>query len=139
MTNRIIQAIIDSDAIFALTLTSDANHHRAIRIKKDHPDCRYFLSHFVIGEAATVLSRKMDKATADGFLQGLPEQRFHVVPVDKKVMALAEMFFLRQITKNTSFVDCVNMATAKRLGIDTVFSFDRVYERNGFTLLSADS
>ena len=43
--------------------------------------------------------------------------------------------FKAQTSKNTSFVDCSNMAYLQQLHwlrLDAIFSFDAIYKKNGF-------
>lgn len=135
MTNK-RRVLIDTDAIYASFVEADIHHKRAQSIKKNFPSLHFIITDFVFGEAATLLARRVEKPTADIFLKGFAEHEFVLITASRNIIVLAVDFFLRQITKDTSFVDCVNMATAKRFGIDTIFSFDKVYERNGFKLLA---
>lgn len=36
--------------------------------------------------------------------------------------------------KNVSFVDCANIALIKHDRLDAIFSFDRIYKKNGLTM-----
>ena len=47
----------------------------------------------------------------------------------------AIQIFKAQTSKNTSFVDCTNMAFMQQLNLDAIFSFDKVYRKNKFTLI----
>ncbi len=133
------RVLIDTDAIYASFVAVDANHKRAQLVRKNFPSLHFHMTDFVFGEAATLLSRRVGKSTADAFLKGFAEHGLVLIPVPRNIVIQAVDYFLRQTTKDTSFVDCVNMATAKRLRIDTIFSFDKAYERNGFRLISAVS
>ncbi|MDO8658237.1 MAG: hypothetical protein Q7K55_05840 [Candidatus Levybacteria bacterium] len=38
--------------------------------------------------------------------------------------------------KGTFFIDCANMAVMRYLKVTKIFSFDKIYKRNGFELIS---
>lgn len=130
------RVLIDSDAIFAIAVKTDAHHEKALTLQEIATRSKIFISDFVFGEAVNLLSRRVSKNLADSYIREFSEGNMYMIVATEKIIATAQDFFLRQITKDTSFVDCVNMAVAKRLGIDTIFSFDRAYERNGFKLLA---
>lgn len=127
--------LIDTDAIYASAVDADANHFRAVALQKKYSILHFYISDFVLGEAATLLSRRVGKLAADHFLSESSIQGLTLVYATEKIITQATTLFLGQNTKKTSFVDCVNMATAKNLSLATIFSFDSVYEKNGFTLL----
>lgn len=59
----------------------------------------------------------------------------HVVWVDEHLHREAAEAVLAANRRQLSLVDCTSFATARRLGIKTVFSFDRHFIEQGFNCL----
>lgn len=55
--------------------------------------------------------------------------------VDEKIEEYALEIFAQQTSKNTSLVDCTNMAIIQRDGIDRIFSFDHIYGKNDIAVV----
>jgi len=132
------KVFVDSDGFVALTKEDDANHTKALRLLeqtfKENP--MFLTSNYVFSEVVTVLSQRVSHQAALQFIQTVKSSSgYTIVWVDEDIEAEAINIFSSQLSKNTSFVDCTNMAIMKRENIDTIFSFDEVYKKNGFKLL----
>jgi len=63
------------------------------------------------------------------------ESPFQITRADENIEEEVISVFKVQTSKNTSYVDCTNMVFMKQLDLDAIFSFDKVYRKNGLTLV----
>lgn len=126
---------IDSDTFIGISNPSDALHDRAVKLLKDQTD-DLVTSWEVIDEVSTRLSYYYSKSQAVDFLKSLSNHNIRIEFLDNEISEVAKQIFLDQKSKNVSMTDCANMAIARKLKINTFFSFDEHYVKNGFRLLS---
>lgn len=129
--------MIFADADFYIGLYNHGDEH--------HQKCKSFIEKIsdeivtsldVIDEVSTKLSYYLSKDIADKFLIRIEKEKVHLVYPDANLFLKAKDIFRSQSSKKVSFTDCINMAIARSLDITTFLSFDKVYEKNGFTLFS---
>lgn len=129
---------VDADAFIALAKKTDANHEKATALLGQliqDPGIQ-ITSNYVFAEAITVISQRVGHQAAIEYIENLKTNNFFFIErIDEELEEAAIEIFKKQTSKNTSFVDCANMALFKKLNVDAVFSFDQVYKKNGFTLL----
>lgn len=131
---------IDSDAFVAFFKDNDSHHKKAAllfqQLKKQ--SATFLTSNYVFSESITVISQKVGHSTAVSFITTMTasEDTFLIKRVDEAIEEHAIEIFKKQTSKNTSFVDCTNMAFLQSMKIDAIFSFDEVYRKNGFALVS---
>ncbi len=132
--------LVDSDAFFSLLVKSDANHHRASLLNKKlvTQGQQFITVNLVVFETATVLSRKINQQAACLFLENITSGKMEIFRIDEAIEKRAGEIFKKQHSKNTSFVDCTNMAVMEKLNLPMIFSFDRIYKRNGFKRIGLD-
>jgi predicted nucleic acid-binding protein len=134
-----LKIFVDSDAFVALTVTTDANHKKAISLlHRLHERSVVFLtSNYVFSESITVISMRSSHAIAVAFIEKMQslDNPFRIKQIDATEEEEAINIFKAQTSKNTNFVDCTNMVFMKWLSLDAIFSFDDVYRKNGFTLV----
>ena len=128
---------IDADAFIGLNIKKDAHYQRAnailIEIKEDGK--KLVTSWDVIDEVATKISYYDKRETSISFLESIIKGNIKIIFPDKKIAKKAFKIFKKQTSKKVSLTDCTNMAIAEIKGIKKFFSFDKVYEKNGFKLL----
>ena len=129
---------MDADAFVALAKGDDAIHEKAkrvlIRLLREH--VVFLASNYVFAEAVTVLSKRAGKSIASAFIKAMKEETSTIewIWVDRALERTAIDVFEEQTSKNVSFVDCTNIALARREGVDAVFSFDAVYRKNNIRI-----
>ncbi len=130
---------VDSDAFVASVKADDPNHTRAKMLfdKLNAYPLQFLTSNFVFSETVTVLSQKVGKAVAIAYIDTMlaPDSPFIIRRVVEALEEVAIEIFKQQTSKNTSYVDCTNMAFLKEkspLHPEAIFSFDEVYKKNGF-------
>ena len=128
---------IDSDAVIALASVNDSNHSSALKLQKfiDKSKCNITTSDFVVGEIVTVLSQKFGVDFATKIGQQMMNGGISLICVSNNQMKLAMKKFSKQTSKNSRFTDMINMVLMDELKIDTIFSFDKHYPKNGYKLL----
>jgi len=135
-TEYVLDVLVDTDALVALAKEDDPNHKKALHIVQSlqDKDCTWYVSPFTIGEVITVVSYKIDQTTAKRVLKELRKQNLNLLTLKDEHIGLADEWFLKQSKKGTSYFDCYNMALLERYEkqLNTIFSFDSVYKRNGF-------
>lgn len=138
MSGKFLNVLIDADAIVALSKKNDANHFKAQKISKSL--CKlgvaFIITNYVFSEVVTVLSQKIGHRESIKFIDDIKSDKsdIQVIWINIELEKLAIEIFKKQTSKNVSFVDCLNMAVLHRYHWDTIFSFDKIYQKNGFKL-----
>lgn len=126
--------LIDSDFFIGLYFKQDAHHKTCIRIV-ERLDEELMLSTDVLDEVMTKLTYFGQKQLArDFFHYATNESYFHLIFPNYVLIERAFSIFSLQ-KKRISFTDSMNIAIAKEFSIDTIVSFDRIYELNGLKLV----
>lgn len=128
--------LIDADALVALSKIDDSNHAKAIRITKKIKSASLFASPLAIPEAASVISHRVSQKMASVFLKEAREKKITIIPLNSKLEKLADEIFIAQNKKGTSWPDCLNLAIARKYGIQAIFSFDKIYPKNNLRIFS---
>lgn len=130
---------IDADAFIALSRADDSNHRSALKIQRlvEKKDPQVFTSNFAFGEAVTIISQKSGIVLAMAFSKETLGGEIVVIDISREHLEKALAKFSQQTTKNTRFTDMVNMVLMDELKIDTIFSYDEHYKKNGYKLLEA--
>jgi len=127
--------LVDADALVALAKEDDSNHNKAVDICKilQKKGVSYLVSPFAVAEAVTVISYKVSQKAAISFLEETRTiDNLSEVSLPEQHAPLADAWFIKQKKKGTSYFDCYNMALLERYKAYKIFSFDKVYESNGF-------
>ena len=134
--------LVDSDIFIALINENDSNHSQAKKIVNalsKRRSIRLYTNNFVVSEIATVLSYKISQSTAHQFLKDILKSDIVIFHVDERLQVMAYEKFLSIKRKDTSMVDCINMALLDHLNQRAILSFDKGYEKEGYSLLTKGS
>jgi len=129
---------VDSDVFVALVNTSDANHSKARRISNYLLDLKanLFTSVLVVEELVSVLAIKYGlKSDAIRFAREVIGD-MNFVNVDPTDLQNSLEILKNQPSAKISLQDCVNIYLVKKHQFDAIFSFDKIYGRNGLTYAS---
>lgn len=129
--------LIDTSGFFALQNSADSGHataralwHRSLLERRP-----LVTTNFIIAEAHALMLNRWSHAGATAFLSeiyaGNSPSVERVTLADE---ARALEVILRQVDKRYSMVDALSFAVMERLGIGTVFGFDRDFLRYGFSM-----
>lgn len=129
---------VDADAFVSLSNKEDRNYKKALKLSKLVKDWKteVLTSSFAIGEAITVISQKvgLDKAVAFGI--NAYKGELIILDASRLQQLQALKRFSQQRSKNVRFTDFVNMVLMDELKVETIFSFDRHYKKEGYELLA---
>jgi predicted nucleic acid-binding protein len=138
--NDALKIFVDADAFVALAREDDTNHEKAISLLQSliKRAVVFITSNYVFSESITVISMLKSHEAAVQFIEAMQSQesQYLLKRVDEAIEEKALQIFKEQTSKNTSYVDCTNMAFMRQLQVDAIFSFDVVYRRNKLTLVS---
>ena len=129
--------LADSDFLIALYSKDDANHARALSLLEkisELPSIRFCISVLVYSEVVTVLSQRVAQKTAHFFMEDIELHGITFLYVAEESFRIAQDVFRKQRSKNTSFVDAVNIALMLIHNFTSLLSFDRDYMKNGISL-----
>jgi predicted nucleic acid-binding protein len=120
-------ALVDTGAIYAFVVRTDAHHPRARRFVKQWlaRAGSFVLSDVVFAETMTLLKARTDGSIAVRVGRELRSNSAYTwVALGAEGEAEAWNVFQRYEDKDWSFTDCALLVLARRLGINAVFSFD---------------
>ncbi len=130
----------DADSLIALAYADDTNHAKAQKFAEELllKGYQIIYPNTAILEAITTLKRALnlpDKAHLINrqYLQGA----FDIEYVDEQIQQSAsKLFEEKAISKKNTLFDAVVVATAQKLGSNSIFSFDKWYPKLGLKLVS---
>lgn len=128
---------IDADAFVSLLDKKDPNHKKAQKINDYIEELNHtlFTSNFAIGEVITVVSQNVGHRLAVAFGKKLFAEEIFIIDVSRQHSIEALKRFAQQKSKNARFTDFINMVLMDELKIDTIFSFDKHYQKAGYRRL----
>lgn len=124
--------IADADALIALALENDPHHKKALTISNKllQMGATIIFPVTVFPEAITTLKRAFNQPEKAHLINNQLQQGiFQVEYIDEEIMGRASRLFEKTISKQNTFFDCLVAATAEKLGVDTIFSFDNWYPK----------
>lgn len=133
-----MKIFIDSDAFIALLNKTDALHQKAknlLSTLNQIESSEFYTSWDVIDEVATKISYHLTKKQAIKFLNYLQKIQACIIYPDAKLAKQAQNLFKSLIPKRVSMADCMNVIITKELQLDCIFSFDKIYQKQGVKLL----
>jgi len=132
-----VKLFIDTGPLVARTYRPDPRHRESVDVfrrisDRTLPYRLLFTSNYVVDET---LTRLLYEAGHPAAVQGLHLLRgstvLRIVHVTQDDEQRADEIFLKYTDHRISYTDCTSVAVMERLGIDTVFSFDRDFETMG--------
>ena len=124
--------LIDSDAFVGWFWIVDAHHEEAKEQFQSlaADETTIATTSLVILETATVLSPRVGQTIARTFLDHIDRSQLPIIYLDEERYRDTINLFKIQETKGTSMTDCGNVAIMRYFGIETIFSFDKVYPKS---------
>ncbi len=134
-----VNTIIDTDALLGLSNINDVHHGRATTLlrKLRDEDATIFLLHTTLGEFALLASSRIGVKETKNALKRLTNGGFVFIDINESLTKEAVLLYQNQTSKEESLFDCYIMVAAKKIAADAIFSFDKGYEKNTFTLVSS--
>jgi len=131
--------VVDADAIVAQASPNDNLHVKSVEIATllVQRNAQVLYPVTAIIEAITHIQRVLTNGqVAYGTLIAFIDSNVNAVEVNQETMKNALQFFSATTSKKNTFYDCIVAEIARKYKADAIFSFDRFYKRNGFTLAS---
>ena len=131
--------VVDADAIVAQASPNDNLHVKSVEIATllVQRNAQVLYPVTAIIEAITHIQRVLTNGqVAYGTLIAFIDSNVNAVEVNQETMKNALQFFSASTSKKNTFYDCIVAEIARKYKADAIFSFDRFYKRNGFTLAS---
>lgn len=138
--NTIKKLLVDADAFVAINDSKDPSFIKGKEFSAIIAEENYELviSDPAFGEAITVISQNVGLQAAIDFAEKTLDSSIEIIEVDPQLRSMALDIFKKQISKNSRFTDCINMAIMKEKKLDTIFSFDVQYKKNKFKRFGID-
>lgn len=130
------KVFIDADAFVAIINSQDSNHKKAISLsnKIKRENIEIITSSHAVGEAITVVSQEAGLRKAVLFGRKIYKGEIIIMDANRNQQRKALDLFSQAKSKNVRFTDYINMVFMDELGVDTIFSFDKHYQRAGYRL-----
>lgn len=124
--------LLDSDFLYGLAVENDPHHLICKKIfpKIQKEDTSFIITNLVVQETATVISRKRSQREAKLFISKLSEMPIEILFIGEQDENLVWDLFKKQGKKNTSFIDCANLAIFEKYQFDGILSFDHFYPKS---------
>ncbi len=132
--------IVDADGLIALFNKDDAHAEKAVLLLQDlvREEAKIIYPATTIVEATTTLQRKLHKPELAAQIAVLvKENQFPIVSINEDTLNDAVSYFKPvESSKHNTLFDAVVAAVAKKTNADAIFSFDKWYTKQGFTLVA---
>ncbi|MDI6768486.1 MAG: PIN domain-containing protein [Anaerolineales bacterium] len=131
-----VKIFVDTSALFALVNTAEENHISAWDIWNDliRRGDELITNNYVIVESIALTQNRLGMPVVQK-LQTNTISLIQVVWIDEEQHVAALQNVLATNHCNLSLVDCSAFETMRRLGLDTVFTFDPHFAEQGFTVI----
>lgn len=131
-----MRAYVDTSAFLAVMDADDENHAQAAGIWKGllESDAVLVCNNYVLLESYTLIQHRLGMNAVKAFHRSVRpylqvewiDQLVHKQAVDAMVMAER---------RKLSLVDCTSFLSIRKIGLQSVFAFDRHFEEQGFFCL----
>ena len=127
---------VDTSAFLAMLSAGDLNHQRASLCWRNLLEERQalFTDNYVIVESLALIQKRLGLEKVRQFqenIMSLLEIEWVIEPQHNTAIDTV----LTTNRRNLSLVDCVSFETMRRLGIETIFTFDEHFREQGFSII----
>ena len=133
-----MRIFIDTSAYYSLLDRDDVNHRAGREIWQEliGSDHSLITSNYVVVETTALTQHWLGFAAAVDFQDTLLPLA-HIIWIDADLHGAGAAALRTAKRRRLSLVDCVSFEVCRRLGVDSVFAFDRHFEDQGWALLSS--
>lgn len=131
-----VTAFIDTSAMFALIDTANEDHPSARQLWKTSMERgdEFLTNNYVMVEFIALVQNRLGLAVVQRLLDNIAPL-LHIVWVDQEQHEASIKNVIYANSRNLSLVDCVSFETMRHLDIETVFTFDKHFREQGFTVI----
>jgi predicted nucleic acid-binding protein len=129
--------IVDADGLIALFNKDDPNHKRAVRISNLllKQNATVLIPITALSEAITTTKWKKDRPDLVKMLVDMSTNgSMKVIEISPTLLPLASSYFKPDGSKHNTFFDAIIAAITTQQHAQAIFSFDKWYTKQGFTL-----
>ncbi|OGG02949.1 hypothetical protein A2W14_02110 [Candidatus Gottesmanbacteria bacterium RBG_16_37_8] len=132
-----MNVIIDCDALLGLFNIKDFHHQKAVKLIKKcvNEGINIFILPTTLAEFALLSSYKIGVRQAKKAVVALVSSDYLTLDITTEITKEAVSLYEKQTSKEESLFDCLVMVATEKLTCDGIFSFDKGYRKNGFSLL----
>ena len=128
--------IADSSALISLSIITDTNHSAAKKILENVSSLDYtiIIPAEIFSETVNILGKKFGhKKSVESIELFLGSSLFIVIPTTDTTRRDALYSYMNH-SSGVSYTDCLVMAVADFHNTTSVFGFDEIFKRNGYSL-----
>jgi len=131
-----MNAIVDTDTLLGLFNVNDIHHSKAVTLAKlvVKSGINIFILPTTLCEFALLASSRIGAKQAQYAISILTTSDYVPVDITEEIVKESAALYEQQSSKEESLFDCFVMVAAKRINVDYIVSFDKGYEKRGFTL-----
>ena len=131
-----MNALVDSSALYALTIAEDLHHHQAVGCFQELERFGATLSttNYVLLECMALIQRRHGMADAQAVLKKI-SMFLDIVWIGPEEHGEAIRLWTDSGRRAVSLVDCANMAVMRQRRIRTIVAFDAHFREAGFEVL----
>lgn len=120
---------VDASAAVSYFDRQDKNHLKAFELSKRFGENKIITSNLVFAETVTILSQNAGKEVAIEAGDYI-KNSFSIIRISYEIENLAWEIFMKQQSKNVSFIDCTTFALYHKKVFDKCFTFDSDFKAN---------
>ena len=127
---------VDTSAFYSLSCAEDRNYFQAIKIWEDlvKEETDLVTNNYIVVESISLFQNRFGIDQVRTFQTKLVPF-LNMDWIDEEQHAVAIQTVLTANRRNLSLVDCASFETMRRLGIETVFTFDEHFRDQGFKVI----
>jgi predicted nucleic acid-binding protein len=131
-----MEIFVDTSALYALASKKDSYNETAADIweRLVGEDTQLVTNNYVLVECISLLQSRLGLSSVN-YLQSEIVSLLAIEWVEEEQHATAMDHVLATNRRNLSLVDCASFNTMRRLGIETVFTFDEHFRERGFSVI----
>lgn len=131
-----VKIFADTSALFALINISEQQHQAAKILWQEmiaNSDI-IVANNYVIVESIALIQNRLGLSATQKFLSGIVPL-LDIIWFDQELHTASIQRLLLVNRRQLSLVDCSSFETMRRLGLDTVFTFDDHFREQGFNVI----
>ncbi|MBE3117749.1 MAG: PIN domain-containing protein [Candidatus Atribacteria bacterium] len=127
---------VDTSAFYSLSCAEDRNYFQAIKIWEDlvKEETDLVTNNYIVVESISLFQNRFGIEQVRTFQTKLvPFLNMDWIGEEQHAVAIQTVLTANR--RNLSLVDCASFETMRRLGIETVFTFDEHFRDQGFKVI----
>jgi predicted nucleic acid-binding protein len=133
----LIKIFVDTSALFAVLDADDINHEKAKKIWSDiiYREETLISTNYILIESFALVQRRLGFKALHALQENIV-QIIHIEWIDQDTHNTGIQTLFSTSQRKLSLVDCISFITMRNLNINHVFTFDRHFKKEGFSILT---